>query len=93
MYQRSCDLGLGVPFNIASYALLTHMIAKVTGCEAGELVLAMGDAHVYRDHVDPLRGMFIKKRSFQFHSCHHQNNSSASREVFQNWYGRGTSKI
>lgn len=56
MYQRSCDLGLGVPFNIASYALLTHMIAKVTGCEARELVLAMGDAHVYRDHVQPLEG-------------------------------------
>lgn len=55
MYQRSCDLGLGVPFNIASYALLTHMIAKVTGCEARELVLAMGDAHVYRDHVEPLK--------------------------------------
>lgn len=56
MYQRSCDLGLGVPFNIASYALLTHMIAKVTDCEAAELVLAMGDAHVYRDHVEPLKG-------------------------------------
>lgn len=56
MYQRSCDLGLGVPFNIASYALLTHMIAKVTDCEASELTLAMGDAHVYRDHVEPLKG-------------------------------------
>ncbi|CAD6949167.1 unnamed protein product [Tilletia laevis] len=54
MYQRSCDLGLGVPFNIASYALLTHMVAQVTNCEAGELVLSMGDAHVYRDHVEPL---------------------------------------
>jgi thymidylate synthase len=58
MYQRSCDLGLGVPFNIASYALLTHMIAKVTDCEASELTLAMGDAHVYRDHVEPLKGEF-----------------------------------
>jgi hypothetical protein len=56
MYQRSCDLGLGVPFNIASYALLTHMIAHVTGCEAHSLTLAMGDAHVYRDHVEPLKG-------------------------------------
>ncbi|PWN96823.1 hypothetical protein FA09DRAFT_330907 [Tilletiopsis washingtonensis] len=55
MYQRSCDLGLGVPFNIASYALLTHMIAHVTGCEAHSLTLAMGDAHVYRDHVEPLK--------------------------------------
>lgn len=55
MYQRSCDLGLGVPFNIASYALLTHMIAHVTGTEANELILAMGDAHVYQDHVEPLK--------------------------------------
>lgn len=53
MYQRSCDLGLGVPFNIASYALLTHMIAAVTGTEAHEFILQMGDAHVYRDHVEP----------------------------------------
>ena len=55
MYQRSADLGLGVPFNIASYALLTHMVAHVTGTDAHELVLQFGDAHVYRDHVDALR--------------------------------------
>ena len=55
MYQRSCDLGLGVPFNIASYALLTHMIAYVTDTEAHEFILQMGDAHVYIDHVDPLK--------------------------------------
>ncbi|CDZ98786.1 thymidylate synthase [Phaffia rhodozyma] len=55
MYQRSCDLGLGIPFNIASYALLTHMIALVTGTEPLELVLQMGDAHVYADHVEPLK--------------------------------------
>lgn len=54
MYQRSCDLGLGVPFNIASYALLTRMIAQVCGLKPGELVLAMGDAHVYANHVEPL---------------------------------------
>lgn len=55
MYQRSCDLGLGVPFNIASYALLTHMVAKVTGTVAHELTLVMGDAHVYMDHVEALK--------------------------------------
>ncbi|KAF8913778.1 thymidylate synthase/dCMP hydroxymethylase domain-containing protein [Gymnopilus junonius] len=54
MYQRSADLGLGIPFNIASYALLTHMIARVTGTEAKELIIQLGDAHVYRDHVDAL---------------------------------------
>ena len=55
MYQRSADLGLGIPFNIASYALLTHMIAHVTGTDAHELIIQLGDAHVYRDHVDALK--------------------------------------
>ena len=54
MYQRSADLGLGIPFNIASYALLTHMIAQVTDTDAHELVIQLGDAHVYRDHVEAL---------------------------------------
>ena len=54
MFQRSADLGLGIPFNIASYALLTHMIAHVTGTEAHELIIQLGDAHVYRDHVEAL---------------------------------------
>ncbi|KAI0249623.1 thymidylate synthase [Lactifluus subvellereus] len=54
MYQRSADLGLGIPFNIASYALLTHMIARVTDTEPHELIIQLGDAHVYRDHVDAL---------------------------------------
>ncbi|KAI0683857.1 thymidylate synthase, partial [Cytidiella melzeri] len=55
MYQRSADLGLGIPFNIASYALLTHMVAKVTDTDPHELIIQLGDAHVYRDHVDALR--------------------------------------
>ncbi|BDA43329.1 Bifunctional dihydrofolate reductase-thymidylate synthase [Coccomyxa sp. Obi] len=55
MYQRSCDLGLGVPFNIASYALLTRLIAQVCGLRAGELVHVLGDAHVYANHVEPLK--------------------------------------
>jgi thymidylate synthase len=54
MYQRSADLGLGIPFNIPSYALLTHMIARVTDTEPHELIIQLGDAHVYRDHVDAL---------------------------------------
>ncbi|KAL4401869.1 Thymidylate synthase [Malassezia pachydermatis] len=61
MYQRSCDLGLGVPFNIASYSLLTHFIAAVTGCEATTFTLVMGDAHVYLDHVEPLKQQIIRE--------------------------------
>lgn len=54
LYQRSCDLGLGVPFNIASYALLTHMLAHVCELVPGSLTHVMGDAHVYLDHVAAL---------------------------------------
>ena len=55
LYQRSCDMGLGVPFNIASYALLTHMLADVCDLTPGTLIHTMGDAHVYMDHVDALK--------------------------------------
>ncbi|RDA88539.1 hypothetical protein CP532_6599 [Ophiocordyceps camponoti-leonardi (nom. inval.)] len=54
LYQRSCDMGLGVPFNIASYALLTHMLAHVCDLVPGSLTHVMGDAHVYLDHVEAL---------------------------------------
>jgi len=55
MYQRSADMGLGVPFNIASYALLTHMVAHVCGLKPGDFVHTIGDAHVYLNHVDALK--------------------------------------
>ncbi len=61
MYQRSCDVGLGVPFNIASYALLTYMIAMVCDMEPGEFVHVMGDSHIYCNHVEAIKSQLARK--------------------------------
>ena len=65
MYQRSCDVGLGVPFNIASYALLTCIIAKLCNLTPGDFHYCMGDTHIYKNHIDAMK-LQITREPYDF---------------------------
>lgn len=60
MYQRSADCGLGLPFNIASYALLTHIVAHITSLQVGDLIIDTGDTHIYMNHVEALQAQLTR---------------------------------
>ena len=72
MYQRSCDVSLGQPFNIASYSFLTHLLAKHCGLEAYEFVYFMGNCHIYEDHIEPMKEI-LNRTPYEFPTINIKN--------------------
>lgn len=75
MYQRSADMFLGSPFNIASYALLTYMIAHITHLKPKELIISMGDTHIYKNHIDQVKTQ-LERKPYNFPTLHFKRNIS-----------------
>jgi thymidylate synthase len=82
MYQRSCDVGLGVPFNIASYALLTCIIAKICGLNPGDFHYCMGDTHIYKNHIEAMK-LQVERVPYDFPKINIKNIIDIDNIVFE----------
>jgi thymidylate synthase len=78
MYQRSADVGLGLPFNIASYAVLTYILAKLSNLKPKKLIITIGDAHIYENHIDTLQEQ-VKRTPFDFPNLYFNPNKTYSK--------------
>ena len=81
LYQRSADLFLGIPFNIASYALLTFIIAKITNMKVGRFIHSFGDVHIYNNHVEQVK-LQLERERFKLPSLHIDNHGMFSFRSF-----------